>query len=200
MVWLNVAWLNLDWLYESAMTPVMIGVLLVAAFGFFGYALQNRNLFWAASICAALTISAVVVERMVETDREKLHASVYGMARCVRDNDFDGLMMYAATDGGDPLSNVRAQLEAEIPKCNFRSCRIVGVRDISIDEEDSRKAKIDFVAFVNVDASATQYRYDGTVHRRVILSMRKEHDGLWRITSFSHMHPQGGQTYTFGTQ
>ncbi len=186
----------MEWLYESAMTPVMIGVLLIAAFGFFGYVLQSRNLIWAAVFCAGLTVAAVVVERCVETDREKLQASVFSMARCVRNNDFDGLMKFAARSNGTALSNVRSQLAADIPKCNFHSCRIVGVRGISIDEDDPEKAKIDFVAFVNVDATATRYAYDGPVHRRVILNMRKEDDGEWRITSFSHLDPRGGPTLT----
>ena len=172
-------------LTENPFPLVMLGLLGVV-FGFtFGVITANRKLIWVGILSVLFCVGVVVVDGLVETPREELHRKLHSMARCVRKNDVNGLLEFVSKN--ESGMGARNRISSEMPRYRFRGCRIANVRH-EIDQE-AGKAKLTFVAFVNVDASQTSYNYDGMARREVQLRFRKEPDGEWRVVFFDHWEP-----------
>ena len=74
----------------------------------------HRGLLAAAVVAVLLTISAVVVERVVDTDREKIEATLHQIAALVQQNRIAEVVQYAHS--GSPLVRRQAEQLAELKR------------------------------------------------------------------------------------
>lgn len=177
------------WLTENSFPIAMIGLLFTGAAIGFGLILPHQKLFRAGIGFAILTIALIAVEQWIVTDREQLNMTVRDMARAVRRNNLDELLAHVSTSARGPVGATRNRIRSEMPDYYFRACRL-GPVDIEL-EPGGDKAKVTFVAIVDVDASR-RYGYDGVARRRVFLDFEKDADGEWKVTFFDHADPATG--------
>ena len=173
----------MTWLTEDPTGSIMMGSLAILFFGALAFMLRKAIFVVLAVLSLLITIALVTAERMIVTDREQLRSDVHDLADAVQNNDVDRVLSFVSRQ----MPGTRSRIQSEMPQYEFRSCRIVGFNEISIDP-DGQNATVAFVVLVDVNAMKT-YQYDGTGHRRVELMFRKEPEG-WKIVNYAHYNPQ----------
>lgn len=170
------------WITENPFPAIMIGMLAIGASFTFGWILQDRRLLAVGVLSILVTFGAVVIERLIVTDREKVQQTVHLMAREVRKNDLEGLLSYVAEDTGNArLVNARKRFNDILPKVTFYGCRLANL-NVTVD---GNNAKATFVAFVNVETDLYGH-VKGPGSRRCLLKFEKADDGRWLAVFFDH--------------
>jgi len=174
----------ISWFTENSLPPMIGGSLMALCFFGLAFYFYNRAMFYIGMAILALTAMIVVIETLIVTDREKITAIVYDLAKAVEQNRMDDVLAVVAPQRTD----ARQQIQAEMPQYQFTSCRIVGVNSFNLSN-DSRKAEIVFVVF----ASGSHYQVGkGNVHRRVKLYFEKQADDSWKMVDYHHEAPTSG--------
>ncbi len=173
----------MKWLTEDPTYSIMMGLFFTGAFSAFAFMLKKRALWVLAVLSFLVMVGLVVTERMIVTDYEQIRADVFDLADAVQKNDVDKVLSYVS----ESMPTTRSRVRNEMPLYHFRTCRILGFNEITVDEK-AQTAKVNFVVYVDLNAMKT-HQYDGSGHRRVVLEFRKEPGG-WKIIDYSHSHPQ----------
>lgn len=174
------------WITENPFPAIMIGMLVIGSAFTFGWILHDRRLIVVGVISIFLTLGAVVVERLIVTDREQVQQTVHLMAREVRQNDLEGLLSYVAEDQGNArLVNARKQFNNIMPKVTFFGCRLANL----VVTVNGDTAEATFVAFVNVETELYG-NVKGPGSRRCLLKFEKGEDGRWLAVFFDHQGPE----------
>lgn len=172
----------MSWLTEDPIYIFLTGLFLTAVCGTIAFLSRNGWLWFLTALTVLVTAGLLVYEARVVTDREQLVSKLDQMLVCVRNNDVDGLAAFGSRSRQDTID----RLKAEMPLYTIRSCTLSRRRPPEIRETSPPTASLQFVAFVDVDASRSSYRYEGSVFRGVTLNWQKDPDGQWRIVDYSH--------------
>jgi len=173
---------------QPLLLSIMIGIL-TAALGYGWLQTGDRRLAF-ATLGSLLLIPAVIsLAATLETDREKILATIHATAEAVEHNDHQAAVQVIAD------SATRGKALAELPKYEFQRIR---VRNIRIEMV---RGSVPPEATVDLDASVTASQTRGTlknirVPRRVILTFQKQPDDSWQVTDYTHM-PLTGQPDSF---
>jgi hypothetical protein len=134
----------------------------------------------------ALTVGAVVLERLVVTDREQVDATLHEIARLVEKNDLEAAFQYAHSPA------VRGQAAGELPRYRFQEVAIARNLQIKVFPKHlPPKATAEFnvlVVFSTRDGSWSNQR----LARYVEVTMLKDDDGQWRVSAYAHYDPMRG--------
>lgn len=180
----------MEQMLENPLPAILIGGVLTAALAGGWLQTGRRSLVYGMVAMILLTIGAVVLERAVKTDREKITATLYTIAGFVESNDISEALKFAHS--GSP--EVHAQAAAELPLYDFTEVSIK--RNLKIEVlpgQSPREAKATFNVMVILssrDGALTNFR----VPRYVEVTMRQEADGAWRVAAYQHFDPQRGWT------
>ena len=169
----------MTWVLEEPIYIIILGVVLML---FLGYALMQtgyRALFHALLAVAALTVGLLILEQVVQTDKEQVEAALEEMARDVEANDHEAIFAHIYSGAPELLKRAKR----EVLQYTFEDVDIKNNVEIQfVEGERPRKALVSFNVVVDVD-------YMGMHHRRapsfieVTLIME---DGKWRVAEFSH--------------
>jgi hypothetical protein len=180
----------MNWLFEQPLAIVVLGMLLTLALGAAWSASGRKELLFAMGAALALLIGALVMERMVVTDREAIDATLKQIAHDVKTNNRRALMRHIYS--GAP--KLKQKADAELPNYEFTECRITKIHLIDVDSlAEPRSAIVEF----NIIAGGN-FTYEGisfsdtNIPRWVKLHLVREKDGRWTVQEYEHAEPQRG--------
>ena len=181
----------MHWLTENPTPLVCIGIVLIFCLVALFFYSPNKKLILPIGIAFLLAIIPIVIDALVETEREQLQRTVREMARQVRANDIEGLLDFIHPDA----RTTRYRIENEMPQYKFSACSVSGFKSITIDESNPDQAEVRFSVFVNVNAPT--YNYNGPTYRDVVLRFVRvgQHINtgrdLWLVNGFNHYRAGG---------
>ena len=135
-----------------------------------------------------LTVAAVLLERFVQTDRERINATLHQIASLVERNRIDEALQYAFS--GTP--QVRRQAAAELPLYDFQMVDIKRNLEVElIPNSVPPRAEARFNVVVTLTVR-NQGLNNLRVPRYCEVTFIKELDGVWRVAAYSHHDPRRG--------
>jgi hypothetical protein len=171
---------------EHPWPAILIGGLAALMIGSGWLRTGQAWLLYLLLLILALTVGAIVLERLVVTDREQVDATLHVIARLVEKNDIEAALEYAHSPA------VRAQAAGELPQYHFQQITIARNLQIQVFPKHlPPKATAEFnvlVVFGTRDGSWSNQR----LVRYVEVTLLKEEDGQWRVSAYSHYDPMRG--------
>ena len=110
----------MTWLVEEPLYIAILGVVMLA---FLGYAWMQTGYRWllhATLGIAALTVGLLLLEHLVETEPERIEATLRRIGRDVERNDLDAILSHVYSGASDTL----ALAKSEFPRYTFRDVNI----------------------------------------------------------------------------
>lgn len=177
----------MTWLYENPLLIIVIGGLTTAILGAGWLRTGRAAPLYLAIAALLLTVAALVVERLVVTDREQIDFTLHEIARLVERNDIDAALNFASAS--HPA--VRAQAAAELPRYKIREIHIKSNLDIRVSPRlQPPQAIAEFNVSV-VAGTADGFLNNFPVLRFVEVRLVKE-EGQWKVASYAHYDPMKG--------
>jgi len=178
----------MNWLFEQRLVIVIIGIALLLALGATWSATGKKELLYAMGVSLALMLVGLIVERLVITDREAIHATLLTIARDVQSNNLKAVVRHVHSS----TPELKQRAEAELPNYHFTECRITQIHDIKVDASTKpRSAVVEFNLIAVGDFKGAGIELTGaTIPRWVRLQMAVEKDGRWAVQHFEHAEPQ----------
>lgn len=174
------------WILEDPLPTIGALAAALVACGYWLYAGGDRWAIATAVVAGLLGGGLLVMEQLVETDREKIEAILFASAAAVERNDFEGVSRYVS----DAAPEARSQLRWVFDKVDFERVTIKNNLDITVrDDLDPPLAVATFNVVVTGklgSGAAVQ------APRSVELRWRKENQ-QWRVSAFRHQAPVGPQ-------
>jgi hypothetical protein len=121
----------MTWLWEEPVYIAILGGVTVAFLAFGFMQTRSRALLTATLVAAALTGVLLLVERWVETERERIDATLRRIALDVERNDLDAILSHVYSEA----DWTRDQARAEFPKYEFT--RVDIKRNLEVEVDDS---------------------------------------------------------------
>jgi len=177
----------MTWWLENPLPIVLLGITAVVVFGAIWLQSGRKLMMYLMLAAILLTVSGVLIERAVQTDREQVDATLHQLARYVEQNDLQSVLKHV-----DPsLTGVRARAATEMQRYDFSRVSIKQNLEITVfPDEDPPRAIAEFnVVVVITDRSGTLNAQ--RVPRFVRLEFKKE-NGDWVVTDFEHFSPDVG--------
>ena len=139
-----------------------------------------------AIVIATLTAGTVITETVIVTDRESIVEIIGELATAVQNNNMTGVLNHVS----DQREDCKDRIKQEMPRCQFRTCRITGINSFSSSRTDTPPtAEIEFVAI----ATGTHTSHGrGTVQEAVWLKFEKNPAGSWKMVDYGHWNPRAG--------
>jgi hypothetical protein len=135
---------------------------------------------WLA-IPIALIVVPLVIDMLVETERERIDRTIHLMAGSVRQNDIDGLLRYIDPDS----KNLVEWVKREFSRYRIRMCNITGSPSISFFPHEPDRALAEFRVLVSAEIIGLSDQPPPGV-RAVRLEFKKDDKGQWKTTLFEH--------------
>ena len=131
-----------------------------------------------AAVSCVLTILLVLVSLRVETDREKVIATINQVANAVESNDLERVLSHISPNAAQGL--MRA--EQELPLYNFREARMTRLKSVLVNRNSTPPtAMAEFSVIVDVEANGHQARIPRFVKVYFI-----DDDGRWLVRDYEH--------------
>ncbi|MBN1853872.1 MAG: hypothetical protein JW829_14155 [Pirellulales bacterium] len=93
-----------------------------------------------------ITCLAVVAERVLLTERERIEAVIYGVAEAAEANNMSAVLAWIAPQS----SEIRRLVQREMPRCQIERARILSKLSITLDENRSPlSAEVKFQGFLS---------------------------------------------------
>lgn len=177
----------MNWIFESPITIVLLGAAVLAVLSTVWVQTGKSQVLIAMGVVGALLIAGLVVERLVQTDREKLEATVREIAANVRRNDHAKLYQHIATSAPE----LRARAQAEIPNYEFTECTVTKIYRVEVrDEKRPKEAEVEFMVRVSGNFNYQGYQTgDGTYLRFIRLYFVQDENGSWKVRDYAHDDP-----------
>jgi len=162
------------WFTEDPLPPIMLFVIIGAALAFVAHSQQKPRLYVAAIFMGILCGLTFFIDRAVVTEREKIEASIYDLARAFQQKDVAGTLNYFSPQ------NVKLQLMVTGALALVEIDDDYRITDVSVKTSaDNTLAESHFRA--NVTATVPAQGVNHVRHpTRWRVEWRKE-DGKWRI-------------------
>jgi hypothetical protein len=120
----------MTWLAENSLTIWMLGAIaLTMALILFYQARTSGALYGVLGVIAA-TAALLLISWLIETPREAVEKSLYGIAARVEANDVQGVLSYLAPTINPQL---RKDVETLLPLVRVERARIVGAPEITVE-------------------------------------------------------------------
>jgi hypothetical protein len=174
----------MNWIFESPLTIVLLGAGALALLSTVWVQTGKSQVLIVMGIVGALLIAGLAVERMVQTDREKLEATVREIAADVRRNDHAKLYQHIAKSAPE----LRARAQAEIPNYQFTECTVTKIYRVEVmSDKRPKEAEIEFMVRVSGNFNYQGFQTgDGTYLRFIRLYFVEELDGKWKVRDYAH--------------
>jgi hypothetical protein len=177
----------MNWLFEQPLIIVVLGVLLCVGLGAAWSASGRKELIYAMATVLGLMLAGLVVERLVLTDREAIHATLREIARDVKSNNRRAVLRHLHSS----VPDLKKKAEAEMPRYQFTECRVTKIHTTEIDAHtEPRSAIVEFNVIASGTFKAEGFEVTDTIPRWVQLHMLREKDGRWTIVDYKHDSPE----------
>ena len=134
-----------EWFTESPGHPVTIGILLTAFAAMLWFMLRKRSLLFLAALLAIATLSVIIVERAIVTDREQITETIFDLADYVAAGDRDSIISHVDPDKPDFIARIRREMK----RIDISTCRLLDFNEKSVEGDPPNKAFFDFVVYAN---------------------------------------------------
>ena len=146
----------MTWVVEEPLYIVILGVVTLAFLGFAWMQTGYRSLLHAALGAAALTAGLLLLEYMVDTESERIEATLQRIARDVERNDLEAILAHVYSGAPDTL----ALAQQEFPRYSFERVNIKHNVEIVLDETaNPPAANVTFNVVVDVTELASNIKY-----------------------------------------
>ena len=169
----------MTWLFEESLMPLVVGSFLTAIAAFAWLKTGIKPILYAAGVFLLITLGLVVLERIVETDREQIARTLDLMARDVMRDDLDAVLDWIHPSA-EQTRKIAAQ---EFPRYEFHHVDIKN--NLELDTKSSTPPK-EVVATFNVvvivsDETGNEVR----APRFVTLTLIQDED-VWKVADYKH--------------
>lgn len=160
--------------------PILIVGLLAAAAAGVAFVSTGRLPFGLATLALlALTGVLLALEWFVETDREQVEHSIYDTATAIQANDAPTVLSRISQ-----LSpQVRSQAEQELARYTIAGFKINDL-DIMVKSDHKPPLATAIIACMATGRFKGESPPNHSVPAELTLNMRREDDGVWRVTSY----------------
>ena len=176
----------MNWLLESPL-PALTGGSLLTAMLIGGWVQTARR--WtllAATGVIAITISLVLLEKHVETEREQVTTTLKEIVQVVEQNDLEGLLEHIHPEAEAILHKARR----EFPNYHFGEISIRPNLEVSTAQGPPATAQATFN--VVADGSISGLGLEDTSVRRYVEVDFKKNGERWQIFRYEHFEPFHG--------
>jgi hypothetical protein len=178
----------MDWLFENPLPAIIVGGLTAAMLGGGWLQTGRKWLLYAMLAAITLTFGAVIIERLVVTDREQITTTLHEIAAAVERNEIDTALTYAYS--GSP--EVRSHAAAELARYEFSQVDIKRNLEIEVyPGANPPRAVAEFNVTVQLSVRNTLYT-NQRIPRWVQVTFYQEDDGAWRVGAYQHDEPTRG--------
>lgn len=176
----------MTWLVEEPLYIAILGIIALAFIGFAWLQTGYRSLLHAAIGTAALTVGLLLLEYMVETEREQIESTIRRIGREVEQNRHDDVYSHVYSGAPETLATAKR----EFPRYKFSRVSIKRNFEVAIDQSaNPLAATVTFNVRVDVKELSSGIEYHPAVFVR--LTMRKE-EGEWKVATYAYEDPQTG--------
>ena len=177
----------MNWLFEDAFVPLIVGVVVTLATAYFWLQTGYRVLLQSALVSLLLTIAIVVVERLVETDREQIERTLQAIAQDVERNDLEAVLGWVHSSA----TETRRRAEADFPRYEFHHVSVKRNLEIAVlQDEPPREVAANFnVVVVVSDRGGLFQQTRAPVF--VEVEFKREED-RWKVLSYTYSPAQEG--------
>lgn len=182
-----------DFIAETPFHSIMIGLIATFAFGLF-WLMSKRNVFAVlAGLAFLLMVTAIVVERMIVTDQEKISETLDHLADAVRNNNEAELLLRIS----DRAPEVEQAARGHLKRWEIDYCSITWKEAAAINGSASPpEANVRFSAFVRGHEKSEGGLEGGDVIG-IKLRLQRESDGEWRVVDYALYSPRNGGALTY---
>ncbi len=172
----------MDWILENPLPSVLIGGLTAAMLGSGWLRTGQKWLLYLTIAAVLLTVGAVVLERVVVTDREQITVALHEIADLVERNEIEAAFQYAYSGAPEVRDHARTELR------QYRFHEIDIKRNLRIEVLPDHIPPKAIARFNVLVVLSTR---DGPIRilRFVEVTFFKEEDGQWRVGAYSHDAP-----------
>jgi hypothetical protein len=182
-----------EFIAETPFHSIMIGLIATFAFGLI-WLMSKRNLFAVLAILSFLLMTAaIIVERVLVTDQEKISQTLDELADAVRSNNEAELLLWISDRAPEVEQTARGHLKRfEIDYCSITWKELAAINGNANPPE----ADVRFSAFVRAQERSEGGLEGGDVIG-IKLRMQKESDGEWRVVDYALYNPRNGSALTY---
>ena len=182
-----------EFIAETPFHSIMIGLIATFAFGLI-WLMSKRNLFAVLAVLAFLLMTAaIIVERVLVTDQEKISQTLDQLADAVRSNNEAELLLWISDRAPEVEQAARGHLKRfEIDYCSITWKELAAINSNSNPPE----ANVRFSAFIRAQERSEGGLEGGDVIG-IKLRMKKESDGEWRVVDYALYNPRNGSALTY---
>lgn len=169
----------ITWFTEDPTMIIVIGGLILLVLGGF-FLKSGRVAILLAMVGVALVMgAAVLVDRLVVTDREAVANTMYDAAAIAEKNDFNALFGFISPSA----PAVKAEAQRWIAGTKLKSVSISAM-EVTVDKEAKpMTATAEFRVFATGERSEWTVSYEGNYLTRLHVELRKE-GNRWMVTEY----------------
>ncbi len=161
---------------EDPLPAIIIGLCVLSMLLILYLQTRERSWFIAILCAAALTLVAVVWERVIVTERERVEGVIYGVAASAEADDMEAVLEFLAPNA----SRIRGLVNRYMPNSEVERARVIGSLKIEIDETAFPPTAVaQFNAFVH--GRWERDKMPGAVRADVTARLERP-DDRWLIT------------------
>lgn len=134
----------MEYLFENPIPLVMVGLVILTFCGVVYYTSRSTPALVATVLVAALVVSLLVLEQLVETPREGVVTTLRAAATAAEANDLERVLSFVAGEDSD----AHALISEVMPQFDVTTVNVGREVDIVLDDErDPRRASARFMGF-----------------------------------------------------
>ncbi len=176
----------MNWLLESPVTILVLGVISVAVLLYVWTQLQRRSLLVAAAVVLVVVAGLMLLELMVQTDAEQVEATLREIAADVERNDLPAALAHFHSTA----QSARLMASGEMPKYEFAEVKVKSV-EVMVDPDHQPPKAVAKFNVVVVGSDRDQLIGRRHVPRYCEVTFLKE-NGHWRVSDYLHREPTFG--------
>lgn len=145
---------------------------------------SQRIAFVSALVLSGLTIFLVVLNILVQTERERIEDTLHTVSAALEKNDLPTVYSYIHPNATEGLQRAKG----ELPQYHFNDARVTRIKDIQVNlDTKPNTAVAEFNVVVDVNVGQNKGRAARFV--RVYFMQR---DGRWLVRDYEHFEPTAG--------
>jgi hypothetical protein len=170
-------------LAEQPWTLLLCGLFVTAVFFFFWTQFARPFLLYAMFVALLVTGLLIGIERLWVTDREAVIATLYQIARDVKQDNLPRLLQYIAPEA----VGIRQLAESEYQRYQVSQLRITRVWEVTVEDQRQPPQAVAKLSIV-VRGGFRGASVDEKVMRYVVVYLRR-YGEEWKVYSYEHYPP-----------
>ena len=174
-------------LFEKPFLIGVLGAIAVVVLGFLWLQTARRSVLYVLGVTLSVTIAAVIMAKLVVTDREAVEMTLNDIAASVARNDVPAVLEWIHPEA----HGVRSQAQAEIPRYEFQEVKVKPNLEITFDKLDQPTEAVAKFNVLVMGSDRSGLFKNRRVPRYCIVTFRK-HENSWRVFAYEHADAREG--------